>query len=135
MIKRMTGLTAAAALTVGTSASAAVIAADLGASGRYQSDADATGSVVDYTFGNPLTGAGRVVDGSVPRVGLNGGNSVEFLPLFAYQVTSDFAADINGGGSASIQIGTGAAATNVPASVDLVLLQVTAPTTDFATIV
>ncbi|MEM6392153.1 MAG: PEP-CTERM sorting domain-containing protein [Planctomycetota bacterium] len=126
----MTALAATTALIAGPSVSAAVITVDTAASGRYQSDADATGSIVDYTFGTPLTSAGRVVGGAVPRVGLNGGNSVEFLGLYAYEVTADFAADINSGGTASIQIGAGAAATNVPASIDLVLLQITAPTTD-----
>ncbi|MEM6315395.1 MAG: PEP-CTERM sorting domain-containing protein [Planctomycetota bacterium] len=125
---------AAASLFIAGSVSAAVIPVNVNASGRYQSDADATGSVVDYTFGNTLTSAGRVVGGAVPRVGLNGGNNVEFLGIYAYEVTADFAADINSGGTASIQIGAGAAAPNVPASIDLVLLQITAPTTDGVTI-
>lgn len=121
MITRMTLLAATAATIAGTSATAAVLTADPGASGRYQSDTTAG----DYSFGNPITGAGRVVGGAVPRVGSNGSGSIEFLGIYGYEITPEFAADINGGGTASIQIGTGAAAANIPATIDLVLLQIT----------
>lgn len=124
MIKRMIILAAAATLPVGTHASAAVISSDTGASGRYQSSFTNDG---DYSFGNPFTSTGRVVGGGVPRVGRSGGAN-EFLGLFGYQVTADFAADINAGGTASIQIGTGGAGGGgAPASIDLLLLQITGP--------
>ncbi|MEM6332182.1 MAG: PEP-CTERM sorting domain-containing protein [Planctomycetota bacterium] len=122
MINRVTCLAAASAVMVATGASAAILTADPASSGRYQSNTSAG----DYTFGNPLSSAGRVVGGAVPRVGTNGSGAVEFLGVYGYEITADFAADINGGGTASIQIGTGAAAPNIPASIDLYLLQITA---------
>ncbi|MEM6855723.1 MAG: PEP-CTERM sorting domain-containing protein [Planctomycetota bacterium] len=117
----MTGLAAVGALTLGSTASAAVISYNNDGSFRFQQEA-----IFDYTLGSgpdtyPVTG--RVLDSA--RVGRSGGG-IEFTGIYSYLVTQEFADDINGGGTAQLDISTGSSIGGVtPGTINISLLQVT----------
>jgi hypothetical protein len=111
-------LLTAAIAALPTAASAAVINIDLNSSGRF---ADSGGSNDSFGDGDDIASVGFAAGNAL--VG-NNGSGQEFFGIYAFEVTADFAADVNGGGTVQFDLPAGTANANDPGPLDLLVVSV-----------